>query len=172
MRHLAAPVLAAVACGCASAATRLPDFIFSLTAWASGPEIEFLLLNVTQQRVKASNNILSALLVEVRDDAGQPVTRGPVRYQPASPSPQARDTRSLRPNRVFRQKVSTELLLQRIEAEAGASLDRTRRYSVRFETLTPVIGPKDELVFATVRSRSVCTISFVATKPRADCGSG
>jgi hypothetical protein len=168
----AAALFALCLAGCATSTGPLPGFIFSLTAWTAGRDVEFLLLNATDNPIRAGRDILGTLSIEVRDEAGAPVTAGLVRYDETPGTPTARQARRLASQDVFRAKLSSEALVRRIEAATGARLDRNERYRLGFETSSPVVAETGELVFARVRSRSNCTLWFDSRGPLISCGSG
>lgn len=165
-------LFALVVTGCASATGPLPAYVFSLTAWTAGRDVELLLLNVTDNPVRASRDIIGTLSIEVRDEADQSVTNGFVRYDETPGVPTVRQARKLGSQQVFREKLRSEALVRRVEQATGAPLDRRRRYRLGFETATPVVADNGALAFAKVRSRSNCSLNFDGGGARISCGSG
>lgn len=172
LKFSAALAAAASLAACASANAPLPGYLFSLTAWTAGRDVEFLLVNVTDNTVRAGRKIVETVSIEVRDDTGAAVTDGFVRYDTNPPAPTARGAGRLRSQAAFRETLSAEALVRRVEAATGAPLDRARRYRLGFESATPVVAPDGAVLVAKVRSRSNCTLSFEGRRPAIACGSG
>ena len=157
--------------GCASARQPLPGYVFSLTVWASGESVDFLLLNVADQPIRVINVLPGSLAVEVRDDAGAPLTDG---FMPLFPDRPAVAPDPRRASRLPSQKAAKGSLSARGLAEALSAriaLDPARTYRLGFQVEAPVVGPDNQVLLAHVRTRSLCDLSFRDGRPRMDCRS-
>lgn len=161
--------------GCASTNHPLSDYVFSLTAWTGRDGgVDFLLLNVTDYPVRAVNVLPGALRVEVRDDAGNPLTKG---YVPLFEVAELGTTDALFRSRAHRLP-SQKALKGSISAKVLADLlstrtpfDQTRIYRLGFEVDAPVFDQRNQLLLAHVRTRSLCDLSFRDGRARMDCRS-
>lgn len=162
--------------GCAGAPQALPDYIFSLTAWASGDRVDFLLLNVTDQPVSVINDIIKNLSFEIRDSEGAPLTDGFVGFvlfdllEGDTPRIFDERARRLASRKALKASLSASELALRVEQSIRRRLDPAQRYRVTFQTQVRVRN-RDAFTTATVRSRSVCDLSVQAGRSRIDCRS-
>jgi hypothetical protein len=167
--------LGAVA-GCASAPQPLPDYLFSLTVWASGEKIDLLLLNTTEHPLRVINLMPRGLSVRVRDEARAVLTDGPDGYAPLFEAldPARLDARGagrVRAWKAAKGSIGTRALAQRLSPALTRPLDPARAYDLEFMVEAPVIDADGSVRIARVKSRSLCTARFDTEAMRTDCKS-
>ncbi len=164
-------VLGLIGLTCGGAAPRgLPSQLFSLTEWGEGQEIDFLLLNVTEQRLKFLSPFDRKLGVrcDIRlvDAAGEVLTRsangdGYVatwELDPAVWTDEAvrKGARNLGRWKAQKGKMSTRALHAAIAPALSRPLTAGEIVELGFRMRVPVVAPSGQVVIATVTSRSVC----------------
>jgi hypothetical protein len=157
--------------GCAATSGPLPGYVFSLTVWASGDTVDFLLLNVADNPVAVINPVPRQLAVEIKDDMGASLTDGFVPlFEDAPPldlSP--RRARKLLSQKAAKGSMSARQLTQALAGRV--SFDPARIYSFGFEVQAPVVSASNQVLLAHVRTRSLCDLSFRDSRARMDCRS-
>jgi hypothetical protein len=160
--------------GCAGVGDApLPDYLFSLTVWASGPKIDFLLLNTTEHPLRVINLLPQGLGVRVRDDAGAALTAdyAPL-FEPLRPEAlDPRKARRVRAWKAAKGSIAAAELARRLQPVLAQPLDPARKYDLDFLVEAPVVDPSGVVRIARVKTRSLCAASFAAGGWRADCRS-
>jgi hypothetical protein len=174
-----AVILGMASAGLTAAAPKgLPNHMFSLTVWASGPTVDFLLLNISEQPLQLVWTATPPFDVLVRDEEGWLLTGDrslPDGYVAAIPPPALtladarRRARRLRSWKSFRGSIPTEALRRLLEARLSEPLTPGRRYALSFRMRVPVLDPAGGMQVATVQSRSLCTWSLDTGRLRTDC---
>jgi hypothetical protein len=162
----------------AAAPKSLPNHLFSLTVWASGPSVDFMLLNIAEQPLELVWTAPPAFDVQLRDEEGWVLSgdRGaPDGFVPAI-APAAitlvearRRARRLRAWKAFKGSVSSEALRRLVTTRIHEPLDPDRRYALTFRMRVPVLDPAGGMQVATVQSRSLCTWSFAGERLQTVC---
>ena len=172
-----AVILGMASAGLTAAAPKgLPNHLFSLTVWASGPTVDFLLLNISEQPLELVWTATPPFDVIVHDEEGWLLSGGaPDGYVAAIPPPTLtlaearRRARRLRSWKSFKGSIPTEALGRLLEGRLAEPLTPGRRYALSFRMRVPVLDPAGGMQIATVQSRSLCTWSLDAGRLRTDC---
>jgi hypothetical protein len=156
----------------AAAPKRLPNHLFSLTVWASGPGVDFLLLNISEQALQLVWPAPPPFDVVIRDEEGWLLSDG---YLAGIAPPTLtlaetrRRARRLRSWKSFKGSIPTDSLRRLLEGRLAEPLTPGRRYALSFRMRVPVLDPAGGMQVATVQSRSLCTWSFEIARLRTDC---
>ena len=176
MIHRRAALSGLLALGGCAATGPLPSYLFSLTAWASGDKIDFLLLNASERPLRVVNLMPRGLWVQVTSATGEVLTPGAGRFADHLPvfgqdlpESYAASARRLRPWKAAKGSISTRDLLSRLHGRLTQPIDRGGVYGVAFAMEVPVIDAGDEVRLAAVQARSVCTITYERRAFRIDC---
>lgn len=159
--------LAGVGVG-AAAQKRLPNHLFSLTVWASGPAVDFVLLNIAEQPLRLVWPTPPAFDVLVRDEtglllSGEAAADG---FATAVPAPALdigevrRRARRLSAWKARHGSVRMPELYRLVRERLGGGVSPDGRYGLTFRMRVAVIDPAGGFQMATVQSRSLCTLSL------------
>jgi hypothetical protein len=163
---------------CAAAPKGLPNHLFSLTVWASGPTVDFLLLNISEQTLQLVWPAPPSFDVLVRDEEGWILSdrrASPDGFVPAiAPASLTlaevrRRARRLRSWKSIKGSIPTETLRRLLDGRIREPLTPDRRYALSFRMRVPVLDPAGGMQVATVQSRSLCTWTFAGERLRTDC---
>jgi hypothetical protein len=150
-----------------AAPKRLPNHLFSLTVWAEGPKVDFVLLNIAEQTLQLVWPTPPAFDVLVRDEARNLLSNAsPDGFVAMVPAP-ALDVREVRRRarrlvawKAFKGSISTPDLYRLVREKLGEAVRPDGRYALTFRMRVPVVDPAGGFQMVTATARSLCTMSF------------